>query len=396
MDNYQFLTERGLIIPDTSDIRGFVIGKFQDAFGVNIDTDPASLSGVLITMFVELLDAVSRNNAELANQLNPDIATGVFLDAIFALTDPNGRRPATRSIINSVELTGEPNTIVPAGTICADSNSQQWALTDQKVLDNNGQAFGDFIAAEYGAVECAAHQLQTIVTSVLGLIAIDNSNSAVLGRGEETNAQVRRRRRKTLAIQASSTPEAIQSRLAALETYHSHQFLENVKDTVETIEGITLQPHSIWACVRGATDLEVATALFESKDAGAGYNGAQTVNITDPRSLVDYPVSFDRPDEIPLLIRVTVKPTTLDAVNLIPELVMNYVNGLVDGDKSFEVGVDVSPWEIAGAINQQEPRLSVLLVEIDDQQGGGYSSAVYNSALNEIAITQRNSITVVI
>ena len=396
MANYQYITDRGLIVPDTSTTRADVIALFQSAFGADINTDPASPSGVLITMFTEARDALARNNAELANQINPDIATGVFLDAIFGLTDPSGRNPATRSIINSVLLTGEPGTIVPAGTLCAALDGSQWALMAQAVLDNTGSANGDFMAVEYGAIECPAHQLQTIITGVLGLTAIDNPAAASVGRAAESDPVLRRRRRDTLAVQAMSTPTAITSRLMAIESVRSLQFLENIAATTETIQGSVMAPHSIWAWVEGGSNQEVAQALFDAKTAGAGYNGGVTVNISDPRSLVTYPVKFDRPNDVDLLIRVTVKPSTLDVQNLIPELVMNYVSGKLDGDASFVVGVDVSPWEIAGAINQQEPRISVKNVELSLSGSGTWSSAVYGIAINEIARTSSNGISVVI
>ena len=396
MSDYRFINERGLIIPDTSALRAKVIADFQAAFGADIDTDPASPSGLLITLHTEMRDAVARNNAELANQINPDIATDVFLDAIFALTDPQGRKPAIKSMLNGVVLTGQAGTIVPAGTVAAAQDGSQWALVQQLTIGQNGTATGDFIATEYGAIDCQPHQLQTIITGVLGLTAVDNPTGAVVGRNAESDVALRRRRRMTLASQSMSTPEAIRSRVGAIESVRSLSFLENISNAQQTIRGIVMAPHSIWACVEGGTDQEVAQALFDSKTAGAGYNGQVQVDITDPRSQVTYPVLFDRPNEVQLLIRVTVKPSALAAVGIIPQLVMNYVNGELEGDVSFVVGSDVSPWEISGAINQQEPRLSVTNVELSLVGSGTWSSAVYPIAINEVARTQANSITVVV
>ena len=106
MSDYQFITDRGVIIPDTAESRERVIELFRSAFGNDIDTDPSTPSGVLITMFTEQRDAVARNNAALANQINPEQSTGVFLDTLFGFTGGH-RNPATRSIINGVTLTGD-------------------------------------------------------------------------------------------------------------------------------------------------------------------------------------------------------------------------------------------------------------------------------------------------
>lgn len=394
MSDYQFITERGVIVPDTADSRERVIELFRSAFGNDIDTDPSTPSGLLITMFTEQRDAVARNNAALANQINPEQSMGVFLDTLFGFTGGH-RTPATRSIINGVTLTGDAGTVVPAGTIARSFNGDQFQSMAQVTLNASGTATVDFIAIEYGAIECGAHELQTIETSVLGLIGIDNTTGAVVGRKSETDSQVRRRRRKTLAIQSMSTPEAIRSRLGNIEAVRSHQFLENYTDETVVKRGITLKEHSIWACVEGGTDAEIATALHESKTMGAGYNGSVQYDIVDPRSLVPYPVLFDRPREVALLIRVTVRSSSLDVQSLVPALVMNYVNGELEGDVSFVVGVDVSPWEISGAINQQEPLISVQKVELSLVGSNVWSSDVYALDIDQVARTQRSSIKVV-
>lgn len=181
MSDYQFITDRGVIVPDTADSRERVIELFRSAFGNDIDTDPSTPSGVLITMFTEQRDAVARNNAALANQINPELATGVFLDGLFGFTGGQ-RNPATRSIINGVTLTGDVGTVVPAGTIARTINGDQFQSVAQVTLNAGGTATVDFIAIEYGPIECQAHELQTIATSVLGLIGIDNDTGAVVGR----------------------------------------------------------------------------------------------------------------------------------------------------------------------------------------------------------------------
>lgn len=85
MADYQFITSQGVIIPDTSTLRDDVESEFKSVFGQDLDVSPETPQGALITMEVENRDAIVRNNAELANQINPDLAGGIFLDAIWAL-----------------------------------------------------------------------------------------------------------------------------------------------------------------------------------------------------------------------------------------------------------------------------------------------------------------------
>ena len=95
---YDYITSTGVIIPDTSDTLVTVVDEFRTGLGQDLVVTNDTPQGVMIAMEVEGRDSVARNNGALANQINPDIAGGVFLDAIGALTR-SSRRPATRSII---------------------------------------------------------------------------------------------------------------------------------------------------------------------------------------------------------------------------------------------------------------------------------------------------------
>lgn len=79
MADYRYINNKGVILPDTATIRDEVESEFRAVFGQSINLAPETPQGALATMEVENRDAMVRNNAELANQINPDIAGGVFL-----------------------------------------------------------------------------------------------------------------------------------------------------------------------------------------------------------------------------------------------------------------------------------------------------------------------------
>lgn len=395
MAKYNFLVSQGAIIPDTADTRTQVENEFKAVFGENLITDPSTPQGALITRIVEERDAIARNNAELANQINPDLSGGVFLDSLWSLT--GGRRNSSvKTIINNVLLSGVPGTFIPAGSLAESQAGDKFELVSNRVLGESGTTTGNFRALEYGAISVPAHSLDTVASSVLGWETVDNPIAGVTGRPEETDAHSRRRRRATLALQTTSVNEAIVSRLYAIPEVRSLSYLENYSGSPMTVDGVTLVPHSIWVCVEGGFDLDIATALFETKTIGGAYNGDVSVDVTDPYTGQDYTVLFDRPDDVNLLIRITVRESSLDVEHLIPELVMNYVNGLLDGEVSFVVGADVSPFEISGAIAQQEPSLFVKNVELSLAGSGVWSSSVYTIKVSEVARTQISAITVII
>jgi len=83
----------------------------------------------MITAEVEARDNVARNNADLANQINPDLAGGVFLDAIWSLT-AGGRIAATRSTLQGVVLTGQAGTVIRSGARASVAQKDQTRLRD--------------------------------------------------------------------------------------------------------------------------------------------------------------------------------------------------------------------------------------------------------------------------
>lgn len=393
MADYQYINATGVIVPDTADTRDQIIAEMRAVFGQGIATDPSTPTGMLIARLTEERDAVARNNAELANQINPDIAGGVFLDALWRLT--GGRRnSAIKTIINGVTLGGIPATLIPAGSLARASSGAQFELVAPTLIGPGGTATGTFRAVEFGPVAVGVGDLNAVASSVLGWESVSNAAAGVPGQWAESDVASRRRRRQTLALQSAGTNEAITSRLMAVPGVKSCFFLENPTGSTATISGISLVAHSIWACVDGGTDADVAMALFSSKSAGAAYNGAQNVPVVDHG--VSYAVLFDRPSEVNVLVRVTVGPSTLDVQTIVKTRVMEYVNGEMEGDVSFVVGADVSPWEIAGAINMGDPAINVRNVELSTDGGSTWGSSVVAIDPDEVARTGPTSITVVV
>lgn len=393
MADYHYITSSGVIIPDTADLRTAVEDEFKSVFGQDLDVSPETPQGALITMETENRDAVARNNAELANQINPDIAGGVFLDAIWALMGGQ-RRDATHSILTQVEFGGVPDTIIPKGSVAETPSKDKFATTKSLTIGKTGKITGDMRAVKTGPVECSAGQLNSVASAVLGWETVSNPTSAVLGRVAESDLQSRRRRKQTLAKNTVSVGEAITSALYELDGVRSLSYRENYTDTPMVFDGITLVPHSVYVCVEGGESGEIARALLRTKTIGAAFNGSEEVDVTEPVSGQTYPVKFDRAKEIVLFCRVTVKKTSLDAQTIIPAAVESWARGETEGDGGLVTGREVSPFEISAGINVSEPRLFVTRVVLS-VNGTDWSSETYPVKLNEVARINRSAVQVV-
>lgn len=394
MADYQYITSQGVIVPDTSTLRDDVESEYRSVFGQDLDVNPETPQGALITLEVENRDAVVRNNAELANQINPDLAGGIFLDAIWALM--GGQRfDATHSFLSQVKFTGIAETIIPQGSQAATLNGDLFETTKTLIIGKDGSVTGDMRAIETGAVECGVGQLNKVASSVLGWETVHNPSNAVLGRDAESDLQSRRRRKQTLAKNTVSVGEAITSALYELEGVRSLAYRENYTDQPMMFDGITLVPHSIYVCVEGGDKEAIARSLLRTKTLGAAFNGSEEVEVLETISGQIYPVKFDRAKEIVLFCRVTVKKATVDAQTIIPAAVESWANGDIDGEGGLVVGRDVSPFEISAGINAVEPRLFITRVELSTD-GKAWSSNNYEIKMNEVARLKRSAVQVVL
>jgi hypothetical protein len=398
---YKYLSPEGVIVPDTSQILSDTEGEWKEVFGNDLDITPDTPQGTIIASDVAVRSEVVANNAAVANQINPNYAGGVFLDDIWALTGGH-RRKATYTIVDGVELGGTPGVIIPSGSRRATSAGDQFQLLTTVSLDNEGKGTGIFQALEPGAIACPAHSLTVPVvgyTSV-GWETSDNPVAGTIGTQKQSDTSARKERRQTLAIQGRSIAEAMYSNVRALQGVNSLSFRENTGSATATIDGITLVGHSVWACVDGGVDQDVAAALYKSKTGGAAWNGDVSVPVTDPFSGQTSSVKFDRPTAKPVMARFTVVAKgigTGDPESLIKDTVIKYSEGqLENGEEGFMLGVDVSPFELAAAANTASPQIFIKSVEISEKSSTPtWTKDDLPIGLNEKATIQVDDILVV-
>jgi hypothetical protein len=393
---YNYIESTGTVVPDTSDLLTDVEDEYKSIFGEDFITDPSTPEGALISAETTSRASVVNNNAELANQINPNISGGVFLDAIYALT--GGERDAGTPSLVDVDITGVASTAIPSGSQARTTDGDLFESVSNLVIGVGGTVSGQFQSVELGAIGAGSNTLTIIVDNIIGWETITNPLAATPGSAEQSDASVRTTRRTELALQGRSISEAIFSNVSAVDGVTSLALRENTTNAPDTIDGILIDAHSVWTAVRGGTDEDVANALYEAKSGGAGWTGGTTVVVTDQISGQDNDVMFDRPAEIPMFVRITVQvigATGIDPTTAVKQSIVDYANGDIDGEQGFVVGGDVSPFELAGAVNIQNPEIFVRLCEISDDDIT-YVTSTFAIALDEIATIDENDIAVIL
>lgn len=398
MPVYLYIDNTGTVTPDTADILVEVQGEWRNAFGQDLSLSSNTPQGTMIAAETSARTAVANNNAVLANQINPNIAGGIFLDAICAFLGLT-RDPPTFTVVSTV-LSGQPLTIIPAGVQARGiSTGMLFGSMGQIQLDSDGNASVDFICLTSGPVQCPADDL-TVVTSVLGWETISNTEATDIGQLQQSDDSLRALRNLTLALEGISTPEAQASSLARVPGVKSFKYQENYENTTQVKNGITLVANSVWACVDGGTDLDVATSLLNNKTDGANWNGAITVPVTEPITGGVYNVKFDRTEAVPLICRVTCRQGTSvdDLTTAVPQAIVDYANGLVPGQPGFVTGLNASPFELSLAIGSEIESINIAKVELATLADGigAYSTNEVPILWTEKATITATQVTVVI
>lgn len=397
MANYQYVDSTGVIIPDTGDLLTTVQDEYKQAFGEDMPLNPSTPQGILITGETLARDAVVRNNAAVANQINPNVAGGVFLDAIWALT--GGQRVAAVRSTVTATLTGVSGTTVPQGSIAATSAGDQFQTISTVTIGVGGSVSANFESVVAGAIPCAAGALTQIVSQVLGWEAVTNPDAATVGTGTESDEKSRQRRRNELGLLGRSLSVSVLSAVYSVQDVRSAIYRENYTTSDDTIDGVLIDANTIYVCVDGGLDSDIGQALLKSKSGGCGYTGNTTVTITDATSGQSYDINFQRPDEIQILVRVTVKaPASIsDPSTVVVSSIVDYANGEMDGEDGLTVGTDVSPFEIGGAVNQTNPAIYVKKVEIAVADiTPVYQTTTIDIGIDQVARIQSSAIQVIV
>jgi uncharacterized phage protein gp47/JayE len=394
--SYDYIASTGVIIPDTATLQSDVEAEYKTGLGQDFVVTPDSPGGVLVQAEVSARVSVVENNAKLANQINPNYAGGIFLDAIWALT--GGEREQTTRSTAVCNVTGIAGTILSTAIRFRDTAGELWAVISATTIGLDGIASVNVRAVNYGAIAALAGSINQIAIGTLGLETVTNPADATPGTESQSDQAARRDRRNTLGVQGSSVAIHVTSAVYDVEGVRSMSFRENFNSTNLVIDSITIPPHSIYACVDGGSDEDVAFALLR-KSLGCGFSGSTTVNVIDPYSGQAIAVKFDRPTPVPLLIRVTIKATgaLVDPQTAIRAAIMAYANGQLEGEDGFIVNGSASPFELSGAINRQYPTIFIKKVEIAVVSGSPvYSTDVIPILINQIATVTNSSITVVV
>ncbi|WP_281773697.1 baseplate J/gp47 family protein [Haemophilus parahaemolyticus] len=334
------LTETGIVIESFDAILSKLEQGFRAIYGQNINLDADTPDGQMIGLLAQMRMDFEELAQTVYNQLDPDAATGAWLEQRVAYAGLM-RRAASYSYLRSVILTGEPYTQLYAGVMVSDPNKTRWVLVSDVQLDSNGSARADFRSEQLGSYNLGKNILLTIETVTLGLQRATTFENAEVGEDEETDPQLRERFWVSRTKNATNSAEAIAAKIRALPDVKQVRILEN---NSAQRDKLGIEPHSLNVIVEGGENSQIAEVIYQNKGAGVGLQGAIAVTLQkhkEPRL-----IRFDR--AVAVDIQIVMRCVRYEDFT---EIDKEEIKRLLTLQK-FEIGQSVSLSRLYSPINQ--------------------------------------------
>lgn len=336
------LTPTGFNPRTLADVVDALNAEFRAAFGTGINLRAPSRLGTMIGIFSERVSEVWDLGAALYAAFDPEQATGPALENLSVLTGTL-RKASTPSIARSVVLAGSPGTVIaadpPKVISVQGSPDARFVLVADATIDGDGSAIVDFYGETDGPLPALAGTLTVIETPVAGWESATNPTDAELGTNDETDPELRARRRVELRSQGAAAVEAIRAAVLEVEDVASCTVFENDTDAVNA-DG--MPAHSVEVVVHGGADAEIASAIFRTVAGGIEAHGTTTVDVIDSEGAT-HAIKFTRPAivEVYVVIEVEKDPKVVPASNE-PTFAIEIRDALLAfGDAAYQGGVDV-------------------------------------------------------
>lgn len=370
-----YFDEHGVVMPNTADVKALVEEVFTYALGESCDFTAETPLGRLVEMMTFIIAGVVRINAQCAGQIDPYHSTGAFLDAVAAFHGVY-RKSRTKSVVIAT-LTGNYGAVVPAGSLASTTKGDVFVLDEDTEIGPNGTAEATFSSQEYGAVPCDAGTLTRIDTAVVGWDGVYNSTNGRTGSDMESDASLRER---VVAANDSGVGfvNSIRSAVLAVDGVSSCVVYENGDSSSTVINGVVVSPHSVYICVDGGDNGDVAEAIYRTKPAGCGMTdvsqGSSQYLVTGISTTTDKPVTeatyaddatgasyamkYYRAARYEPTVRIRVQRWSYAGDDLegdVKSAIADYVNGL-------SIGSSLTAFDVGMAVQTAIPTIRILSV----------------------------------
>lgn len=337
-------TPTGLVLPAESAILAGVQADQNQAAGGGTNQDLQTPQGQIAQSSTAIIGAKNAAIAFIANQVDPNQATGRWQDAIGAIYFIE-RIPSSGTLTN-LPCNGQVGTVIPAGSIVVDQAGYQYLALEAGTIGSSGTVTIQFQNLTVGPIGVASGAI-AIYKAISGWESVTNPGTYALGSLVETPAEFEFRRQNSVAINALNSPQAILANVLNTAGVVDAYVIDNPTNSAVTVgaTSYSVAANSVYVAAAGGTAAAVAAAIYAKKSLGCSYNGNTTYSLTDTSSPAGppyptYTVKYEVPTQVPIYIAVSIANSASlpsNIVSLVQTVVQNAFSG-ADGGVKARIG----------------------------------------------------------
>lgn len=303
----EFTTD-GLDIQTYEEIFEELSDGYKAIYGSDISIDADDPDGQRIGIEANNILDLQSFAAYLYNSLDPDFAQGNFLDILCKYFGVF-RRPASQSQWD-LTVTLSKDSTLPDGYTVKDDLDQEWYVDGDEAVVTGANTV-TFKAVTYGSVEGLTGATIEQSDYLPGVTSITAGTDATIGIEEETNAELRIRRNKSLRIPSYSTTGGLLSNLLNISGVTDCVVYENATSIYDS--ELSLNGHALWVVIEGGTASTIVETIAKNRTGGCGLKGSEEgiyhEDIVRPDGVtiqLPHVINYDRPTYTDLYINLTV------------------------------------------------------------------------------------------
>lgn len=387
-------TNTGMVPPTRQEISNALWNMFREAFGQDLNSDPRTPQGQLVTSLTAALVDNNDSMIELGNQFDPRFATGVWqeaLGAIYFIT----RRGETSSVV-MLSFIGQSGVVIPDGFVVIDDADNEWATNGQASIGADGTATVEAKCLTPGPISAAPLTITTFKQTIDGLDRVENPAAAARGSLEESRLDFELRRAMSVAKNSKNMNNSVYGAVADIEGVIDAFVIDNPTDNTITV-GETNYPmirNSLLVSVVGGSEQEIAKQILIKGGTGCSFVGNTDVLYRDTESgnafPPEYVVTFLRPTHVNVYFRILV--SDISAVSFVAQSTAK--QSIIDQFSSGENRARIAGTVIASAFMCGIDR-NIRPIKIEVSTDGSTWEDYITFGVNQFPVTSLANISVV-
>ena len=377
----------GIHIPTYDEIMEYLITRYKGIFGDDVYIGEETKDYQLLSVFAKCMDDYAALVIDSYNSRNPNYATGDSLDMLLPLVSMS-RRAATYSKV-TLKLTGDEGYEVEAGSSAIDTNGVLWAIDEDVLFDSTGIAYVGATCETDGAIPAPIGTINQIYTPVIGWNEVTNEAEAIIGLNQETDDELRTRRKNSVNLHNNGLYDALMRALLNLVIDGSYlTFASVLQNDTNSTDANGIPAHSVCCVVDGLDghEYEIAEAIWKAKAPGVGtYGGPAGDNCKAINYVDDYGntnvVRFARPTKSAVTVVVTIHTLSgYDADRCVPII----KSAIMDSINNLGIG---KPWNVTMAYKDVYNAFSGEVCPFVISQVTGVKSGMGSASTIEVPCT---------